>query len=63
MVLQRDTSTLGTVVGIIVFVVAIVGSVFLGWEWSAFPNQPVPLVIGAIAAVAAVLVTYRQIRG
>ncbi|MCD2200993.1 multidrug transporter [Halobacterium sp. KA-4] len=63
MVLQRDTSTLGTVIGIIVAVVAIGGSVFLDWEWGAFPNQPVPLVIGVIAAAAAVLVTYRQIRG
>lgn len=61
MVLQRDTSTLGTVVGIIVVVIAIAGSVFLDWEWGAFPNQPVPLAIGVIAAAVAVAVMYRQI--
>lgn len=63
MALRRNSSTLETVVGILFVIVALVGSTFLGWEWSAFPNQPVPLVIGVIAAVAGVFVTYRYISG
>ena len=57
---KRDTSTLGTLVGLIVVVIAVGGSVLFDWEWGAFPNQPVPLVIGAIAAIAAVLITIRR---
>lgn len=57
---KRDTSTIGTVVGLIVVAIAIGGSVLFEWEWSAFPNQPVPLVIGAIAAIVAVVVTIRR---
>lgn len=55
MVLKRDTSTIGSVIGIIVVVVAIGGSVFLDWEWSASFSQPFPAAIGVIAAAVAVL--------
>ena len=63
MVFQRDTSTLGTVVGIVFVVVAIVGRVFLDWRWGEpFAEQPIAFVVGAIAAVVAVMVMYRQMR-
>ncbi|MFD1570420.1 hypothetical protein [Halorubrum laminariae] len=57
---KRDTSTIGTILGLIVVVIAVGGSVLFDWEWGAFPNQPVPLAIGAIAAIAAVLITIRR---
>ena len=59
---KRDNSTIGTIIGLIVVVIAIGGSVLFDWEWGAFPNQPVPLVIGAIAAIAAIVVTVHQAR-
>ena len=59
---KRDTSSIGTLVGLIVVVIAIGGSVLFDWEWSSFPNQPVPLVIGVIAAIAAVVVTIHLVR-
>ena len=57
---ERDTSTIGTVVGLIAVGIAVGGPVLFDWEWAAFPNQPVPLAIGAIAAIAAVLITIRR---
>ena len=56
---KRDTSTIGTIIGIIVVVIAVGGSVLFGWEWGA-PNQPVATAVGAIAAIAAVLITIRR---
>jgi len=58
--LERDRSAIGTVLGITVVVLAVSGSVLFDWEWGA-PDQPVPMAIGLIAAVAAVLITI-QIR-
>ncbi|WP_134669469.1 multidrug transporter [Halorussus marinus] len=53
----RDTSSIGTLVGLVVAVIAIGGSVLFGWEWGSFLRQPVPLAIGVIAAIVAVAVT------
>ncbi len=61
MVFQRDTSTAGTVVGIVIAIVAVGGSVLFGWEWSAFPSQPVPLAIGVVAAIVAVTIMVRRL--
>jgi|AntDeeMetagen681_2_1112603.scaffolds.fasta_scaffold24219_3 drug/metabolite transporter (DMT)-like permease len=60
-VFERDTSTIGTVVGIAVLLIALVGSTFLGWEWGG-SGQPVALVIGMAAALAAGWVTLRKLR-
>ena len=57
----RD-SRLGTLVGLIVVVIALGGSVFFDWEWGWNPDQPVPLVIGVIAAITALGITIAQIR-
>ncbi|MFC5974014.1 multidrug transporter [Halomarina salina] len=63
MVLRRDTSTLGTVVGIAFVIVAIGGRIFLDWRWGeSFANQPVAFIVGLVAAVVAVGVTYRLVR-
>lgn len=59
---KRDTSSIGTLIGVIVVIIAIGGSIFFNWEWSSFPNQPVPLAIGVLAAVAALVVTVRNVR-
>lgn len=60
---MNDDSNMGTVVGVAVVAVAVLGSYFLDWEWSAFPSQPVPLAIGAIAAAVALYVSFQRFRG
>ncbi|PSQ31763.1 multidrug transporter [Halobacteriales archaeon SW_6_65_46] len=52
LIFGRDTSTFGTVVGVVVAVIAIFGSTVLGWDWNQ-PGQFVPTIIGVLAAVAA----------
>jgi biopolymer transport protein ExbB/TolQ len=51
--MPRSSSTLGTVVGILVALVAVVGSQFLGWEWGG--GQLVPTIIGVVVAVVAIV--------
>lgn len=58
-IFRRDTSTIGTVVGMTVAAVAILGSTFLGWEWNQ-PDQFLPPIIGVLAAVAAIVVLYQR---
>jgi CHASE2 domain-containing sensor protein len=57
----RD-SPLGTLVGLIAVGIAIGGSVLFDWQWGWNPNQPVPLVLGVVAAIAAIGVTISLIR-
>lgn len=59
-VFDRDSS-LGTVVGITVVIVAIAGRVFFGWTWSN-PGSFIPILIGVGAAVAAGWVLLRKLR-
>ncbi|MFD1640700.1 multidrug transporter [Halohasta litorea] len=47
-------SSLRTAVGVLVALVAIVGTQFLGWEWGS--GQLVPTVIGAAVAGIAVAI-------
>jgi hypothetical protein len=58
-IFERNTSTIGTVVGAVVCVTAILGSTFLGWEWNQ-PGQFLPTVIGVLAALAAIGVLYQR---
>lgn len=60
---RRDDSTIGTVIGVIVVAIAIVGSTFYGWTWENPEGKLLPLVIGGVAAAAAVIVVVRKIRG
>lgn len=53
-------SDLGTVVGIAVFVLAVLGTEFLNWEWGASTNQPLPFAIGAIAAIIALYIAWQK---
>ncbi|MFC3957728.1 multidrug transporter [Halovivax cerinus] len=55
---HRPSSTIGTVLGALVALVAVVGTQFLGWEWG--DGQLVPTVIGAIAAAIAIVLITRQ---
>lgn len=57
----RDSS-LGTLVGLIFVIIAIGGSVLFDWEWGWNPSQPVPLVIGVLAAIVAVGITINLLR-
>ncbi|MFC7210454.1 multidrug transporter [Natronoarchaeum sp. GCM10025321] len=51
-------SSWGAVIGLLVAVVAIVGTQMLGWEWGS--EQLVPTIIGvAVAGIAVVLVVRR----
>lgn len=58
---SRD-SRLGTIVGLLFVIIAVGGSILFDWEWGWNPSQPVPLVIGVIAAVAALGITIALIR-
>lgn len=57
----RNPSRLGTALGALAVVVAIVGTQFFGWEWGV-TDQLLPLVIGLVAAIAAGTVALRTIR-
>lgn len=48
----RNSSSIGTAIGVAVALVAIVGTQFLGWEWGG--GQLVPTVIGAVVAAIAI---------
>jgi FtsH-binding integral membrane protein len=50
-----------TVLGVLVALIAIVGTTFLGWEWGAsFAEQPIPFVLGVCVAILAIAVTLRR---
>jgi uncharacterized membrane protein len=56
--MNQTTSSLGTIVGMLVAAVAIVGTQVLGWEWGS--GQLLPTVIGvAVAGIAVVIVASR----
>ena len=55
----RSSSTTVTVIGVLVAVVAIVGTQVLGWEWG--DGQLVPTLIGVVAAGVAIVVGYRRV--
>jgi biopolymer transport protein ExbB/TolQ len=59
--MPRSSSTLGTVVGILVALVAVVGTQFLGWEWGG--GQLLPTVIGVAVAGLAVVLVGRRVFG
>jgi biopolymer transport protein ExbB/TolQ len=53
-----DQSSWGTAFGLLVALVAIVGTQFLGWEWGS--GRLVPTIIGvAVAGIAVLLVAGR----
>lgn len=53
-----DQSSLTTVFGLLIALVAIVGTQFFGWEWG--DGQLVPTIIGvAVAGIAVVIVARR----
>lgn len=62
MIPSRNGSTVGTAIGLAVFVVAIVGSVFLDWTWENPEGKLLPLLLGVGAATVAVLVAVRLLR-
>jgi hypothetical protein len=55
-------TTIGTVVGGVFFTIAIIGTVFFDWTWANTEGKLLPLVIGGIAAVVAVLVIIMRVR-
>jgi F0F1-type ATP synthase assembly protein I len=50
-----------TVLGVLVALIAIIGTTLLGWEWGAsFSEGPVPFVLGVCVAVVAIALTLRR---
>lgn len=60
-VFQRDTSSLGTVIGVVVVIVAISGRLLFDWTWSN-PGSFIPILIGVVAAVAAGWISFQKLR-
>ncbi|OYR56685.1 multidrug transporter [Halorubrum halodurans] len=52
-------SPVATVLGVLVAIVAVVGTRFLGWEWGS--GRLVPTVVGVAAAGIAVVVVARRV--
>nr|WP_245810764.1 multidrug transporter [Halorubrum halodurans] len=50
---------MATVLGVLVAIVAVVGTRFLGWEWGS--GRLVPTVVGVAAAGIAVVVVARRV--
>lgn len=56
-----SSSSVVTVLGILVALIAFVGTTFLGWKWGpSLGEQPVPFVIGACVAVVAIALVLRE---
>ncbi|WP_312908425.1 multidrug transporter [Natronosalvus caseinilyticus] len=53
----RDQSSIVSVLGLLVAIVAIVGTQVLGWEWGS--GQLVPTIIGVVATIAVLVVVRR----
>jgi len=62
MAFHQGSSTIGTVLGVLVMLIAIIGTVFLDWTWSNPDGQVLPLIIGGVAAVTGGLVMIQRIR-
>jgi biopolymer transport protein ExbB/TolQ len=54
----QDQSPVVTAVGLLVAIVAIVGTQFFGWEWGS--GQLIPTIIGAVVAGIAVVIVARR---
>ena len=58
---RNSSSAIATVFGVLVGLIAIVGTTFLGWGWGAsFAEQPIPFVLGAGAAIIALALTVQK---
>lgn len=55
---SRSNSTAMQVVGLLVAGIAVVGTVFLDWEWGG-PIEPIPFAIALVCVVLAVGATLR----
>lgn len=55
----NDQSTLVTAFGLLVAIVAVVGTQFLGWEWGS--GQLVPTLVGVVVAGIAVVLVARRV--
>lgn len=58
--MREQTSTLATAVGLLVAIVAIVGTQYFGWEWGS--GQLVPTIIGVLAAATAIYLVVTRLR-
>lgn len=50
--------SVGTAIGLLVAIVAVLGSQFLGWEWGA--GQTIPTILGVVVACLAVVLVTRE---
>ena len=56
-----NSSPVVTAVGVLVAIVAVVGTQFLDWQWGS--NQLLPTAVGVLVAGIAVVVIVRNYRG
>jgi cobalamin biosynthesis protein CobD/CbiB len=56
---MRSSSRLEFVVGVLFAIIAVIGSVFFGWDFGG-TSQPLPFALGVLAAIIAVLFTIRN---
>ena len=55
----QDQSSVVTAFGLLVAIVAIVGTQFFGWEWGS--GQLIPTIIGVVVAGIAVVIVARRV--
>ena len=60
MIPSRNDSTIGTVIGVFVFAIAIIGTMFFDWSWENPEGYVLPLAIGFGAAIFAVIIAFRN---
>ncbi|MCU4744479.1 multidrug transporter [Natronoglomus mannanivorans] len=55
----QDQSSMVTAFGLLVAIIAIVGTQFFGWEWGS--GQLIPTIIGVVVAGIAVVIIARRV--
>jgi len=55
----QDQSSVVTTIGLLVVIIAIVGTQFFGWEWGS--GELIPTIIGVVVAGIAVVIVARKI--
>lgn len=56
--MDQSKNSMGTIIGLLVAFIAIVGTQAFGWEWGS--GQFAPTIIGVVAAGIAVLLAVRR---
>ena len=55
----QDQSSVVTAFGLLIAIIAIVGTQFFGWKWGS--GQLIPTIIGVVVAAIAVVIVVRKV--